>query len=496
MTKRFLFTIIPFLLCCKSSLAQTESEAALFKTILEKDSLLFDCGFNTCNLEPFQNLLSDHFEFFHDKGGTSDKQKFIHDLKTGLCQSPQTYQSRRELVAESSEIYPLYQNNMLYGAVQKGNHRFYEKTEQSEEKYAGSARFTHLWLLENGTWKLAKSLSFDHQSNDRMNEAPGFFEKDKAIEKWLKDNRIPVLGIGIIRHGKLQRVNVYGELQNGVSVPYNTIFNVASLTKPITAMVALKLVSQGKWNLDEPVYRYWTDPEVADDKNHLTLTTRHILSHQSGFPNWRYEHPEGKLRFAFKPGTQYRYSGEGFEYLRKALEKKFRKSLQQLAAELIFEPLKMNDTSYYWNNKTDENRFATGYNSEGKPYPLFKHQTANAADDLLTTISDYSRFMVSLLDTGGLTDKVYQEMITPQVSVKKDLYFGLGLLKYDLGNGTYALSHSGADEGSKTIAFLLPESKEGLVIFTNADNGYLVYEKLLPHYLGENGKKIIKIESR
>jgi len=92
-------------------------------------------------------------------------------------------------------------------------------------------------------------------------------------------------------------------------------------------MVALKLVSLGKWDLDEPINKYWTDPDVADDPRSKKLTTRYILSHQSGFPNWRYSNKSNKLNFQFEPGAKYQYSGEGLEYLRKALENKFNKSL-------------------------------------------------------------------------------------------------------------------------------------------------------------------------
>src|SRR5690606_6591168 len=174
--------------------------------------------------------------------------------------------------------------------------------------------------------------------------------------------------------------------------------NVASLAKPVTAMVALRLASMRKWDLDEPLFHYWIDPDVAQDKNHKQLTTRHVLSHQSGFTNWRWETISGKLEFQFTPGTQYQYSGEGFEYLRKALEKKFKKTLNQLATELLFEPLNMTDTQYIWDENKYNTRFAIGYNTEGKPYKTIKNTTANAADDLLTIIEDYSKFMISVLN--------------------------------------------------------------------------------------------------
>ena len=143
------------------------------------------------------------------------------------------------------------------------------------------------------------------------------FDNDTEIEKWLKEKKVPTLGIGIIENGKLQQIKVSGEITKGISAPYNTIFNVASLTKPVTAIVALKLVSLGKWDLEEPLYKYWTDPDIANDPRNKKLTTKIILSHQTGFPNWRWMNKDKKLNFQFEPGTKYQYSGEGMEYLRK-----------------------------------------------------------------------------------------------------------------------------------------------------------------------------------
>jgi CubicO group peptidase (beta-lactamase class C family) len=81
------------------------------------------------------------------------------------------------------------------------------------------------------------------------------------------------------------------------------------MTKPVVAMLTLKLVEQGQWNLDEPLYHYWIDPDIANDPRHKKMTTRHALSHQTGFPNGR----KGKLAFEFEPGTDFQYSGEGYE---------------------------------------------------------------------------------------------------------------------------------------------------------------------------------------
>jgi CubicO group peptidase (beta-lactamase class C family) len=492
MTKKIFLSFIITVTFIANSKAQVDKNSEIYKTVLSQDSLLFNVGFNTCDLKQFDLLLSDNLKFYHDKDGISDKTKFIFDLKNGLCKSPETRQVKRFLVKESIEIFPLYRNGILYGAVHNGEHLFYEK----QESQPGIAKFSNVWQLENGEWKLATSFSFDHQAYENKNIANPIFDDDVEIEKWLKQNKVPTLGLGIIENGALKQVKVFGEITKGVSASYNTIFNVASLTKPVTALVALKLVSLGKWNLDEAIYRYWTDPDIANDPRNKKLTTRLILSHQTGFPNWRWMTSNKKLNFQFDPGTKYQYSGEGMEYLREALENKFKKSLQQLANELIFAPLKMNDTRYVWDKNIDISRLAIGYDKDGKAYETVKNKTPNAADDLLTTIEDYGKFLVSVLKSDGLTKKVFEEMTSSQVASTKGKHFGLGFEIYDLDNGEYALSHGGADNGVQTIVFILPKTKRGLLIFTNSDTGANVYESLIKHYLGNNGQKIVDIETK
>lgn len=495
MTKSSRLSLPFFMLFMSIMHAQTEKTDPLYKTIMSKDSLFFSVGYNTCNIQQMQNLLSDSFEFYHDKGGFEDRKNFIIDFKNGLCKSPETYQIKRVLVDKSTEVYPMYKDGKIYAAIQNGDHLFYEKMGSQAGKLVGEAKFTHLWILENNEWKLKNSLSFNHHPK-QTTDSETMFDNDQSMQSWLKENNIPALGLGIIEDGKLQQVKVFGEIKKGISAPHNALFNVASLTKPVTAMVALRLISLGKWKLDEPLDTYWIDPDIANDPRHQKLTTRMILSHQTGFPNWRWMNTDKKLNFQFDPGTKYQYSGEGFEYLRKALEKKFGKTLEQLAQELIFQPLKMKDTSYIWDKNTDEARFVTGYNEKREAYLIEKNNTANAADDLHTTIEEYGNFMISVMKGKNLKPEIFQEMIKKQVKTKENKYFGLGFEIYDLGNGDYALSHSGADKGTQCIAILLPNSGKGVVIFTNIDDGYKVYEKLVLHYLGKEGKKIVEIETR
>lgn len=482
------YLLLPCLLLLHFCLsAQTDKTSELYQTIIAKDSLLFNVGFNTCDISQFEKLLSESFEFYHDIDGMSDKKKFLSDLKNGLCRNTENFQARRELSPQNTRIFALRKNNIVYGAIQEGMHQFFEKQTGQPERFGSSARFTHIWLLENNEWKLAKSYSYEH-INKMITAAP-FFDNDLDIEKWLKAHKVPTVGIGTIKEGKLHEIKVFGNA-------YNTIFNVASLTKPVTALVALKLSEQGKLDLDEPLYKYWTDPDIATDPNHKKLTARFILSHQTGFKNWRWFNDNKKLGFDFEPGKGYQYSGEGYEYLRKALEKKFKKTLQQLAEELIFKPLHMTDTRYVWDALIDTSRYAMNYDADGKTYPTVKNTTANAADDLLTTIEDYGNFLVNIMNGALLSDKVFNEMANPQTASEKGKHFGLGFEIYDLGNGEYALAHGGADEGVRAIVFMLPKTKQGLLIFTNSDTGGNLYETLVKHYLGAYGQKIIDIETK
>lgn len=150
-----------------SLIGQVKQDSDLYKTIISKDSLLFNIGFNTCDISQFEKLMSDNLEFFHDKDGVSDKKEFLYNLKNGLCASPDKYQSRREMIKGSTEIYPLYNNDSIYGAIQVGRHQFYETIVGEKERFASAAKFTHVWLLENGEWKLSKSLSYDHQTDKK-----------------------------------------------------------------------------------------------------------------------------------------------------------------------------------------------------------------------------------------------------------------------------------------------------------------------------------------
>jgi len=143
-----------------SAQAQIDETSQMFVTLESKDSLLFEVGFNQCDMSQFEQLVGKNFEFYHDISGVNrSKAEFMATMRDGLCQSGEN-PTRRELVKGSLEVFPLYHDSNLYGAIQRGIHRFGEST----------ARFTHLWLLEENEWKLARVLSFDHLTTENTHE--------------------------------------------------------------------------------------------------------------------------------------------------------------------------------------------------------------------------------------------------------------------------------------------------------------------------------------
>lgn len=468
--------------------AQIDKNSPLFLELKKQDSLFFERGFNNCDLAYLEKSVDENLKFYHDNGGFQDKQLFLERTKQNICSSP-NQKPIRKIIESSLEVFPLYNNGELYGAIQSGEHQFFIREKNKEEILGGQAKFTTVWTKKDGNWIMSDILSYDHGDSSQS-------KLTDNLEQLLKSNNIPTLGLGIIEDGKLTEIKVYGKLNDKTSASYNSLFNVASLTKPITAITVLRLVSLGKWNLDEPLDKYFIDSDIAKDPRYKKLTTRFILSHQTGFLNWRWMNNDKKLRFEFDPGTKYQYSGEGFEYLRKALENKFHKSLEELAKELVFQPLDMKDTSYIWNEKKYSERMILGYDNSGKPYEIVKNKTPNAADDLITSVEDYGKFLVAVLNNDLLSSKIAEEMKTKQIETKKNKFFGLGFEIYNLGNNEIALSHGGSDKGVNTIVFLLPKTKKGLIIFTNVENGYKIYEPLVNHYLGNVGKKIISIETK
>jgi CubicO group peptidase (beta-lactamase class C family) len=309
------------------------------------------------------------------------------------------------------------------------------------------------------------------------------------MEASLKKHKAAAVGIAVIKGNEIMRTGTFGEQAPGVAATSATMFNVASLAKPITAEVAMRLVSAGKLSLDEIVADAWIDPDIANDPRHKKLTPRLLLSHQTGFPNWRFQNKDKKLAFNTEPGNGFTYSGEGYEYLRRFMEKKTGKSFEALVAETVFTPIDMNDASFS-ERSWMAHRYAMPMNRDGefKSPDLAKEGLPNAADNLFVTINDYAKFMLSIAKNDGLNPAMAAERICKQVEIPAPsacqpspdklkvigcpdiTEFGLGWITYRFGDRKI-LSNSGNDWGEFAIVYIEPATGNGMVIFVNGGNG-------------------------
>lgn len=142
-----------------NSYAQT-TDAELTATILQLDSSFWKT-YNSCDTVTMPGYFTEDLEFYHDKGGPSfGRSAMIGTFAKNLCNG--SFRVRREAVAGTLKVFPMRRNNELYGAILTGDHYFYVTEKGQPEKRTGFARFTHLWLKQDGVWKMSRILSYDH----------------------------------------------------------------------------------------------------------------------------------------------------------------------------------------------------------------------------------------------------------------------------------------------------------------------------------------------
>src|SRR6185295_15686609 len=168
----------------------------------------------------------------------------------------------------------------------------------------------------------------------------------------------------------------------------------------------VKLVDAGKIDLDAPLSKYLPGDYIEDPRQ-SAITARRVLSHTSGLPNWR---PPGQpLKIHFAPGERFSYSGEGFVYLQKAVERVTGQTLGALMKRLVFDPLRMTSSSYLWEDRYEKTK-ARGHDSAGVPRAMRRPAEAFSAASLHTTSLDYGRFLAAVLDGAGLKKTTAAEM--------------------------------------------------------------------------------------
>ena len=162
-------TIIFFvtaLLFMKIALSQESTGSALFLELKKGDSLIFEEGFNKCNLAALDSIIHIDFEFYHDQNGIQDRATFLKGFKESICSNPKG-KPIRKLVEGSLTVYPLKNEGQIYGAIQMGTHNFYMSEPGKELRFSENAKFIATWILVNGMWKVKRELSFDHNNRKR-----------------------------------------------------------------------------------------------------------------------------------------------------------------------------------------------------------------------------------------------------------------------------------------------------------------------------------------
>lgn len=321
----------------------------------------------------------------------------------------------------------------------------------------------------------------------------------QRIPELMQAGEVPALAIALIRNGKLVWHHSFGvkNTETQEAVTDSTVFEAASLSKPVFAYAVLKLVDRGQFDLDKPLNQYLPGPyDVGDDPRLNQITARRVLSHTTGFPNWR---PQGSptLKIFFTPGEKFSYSGEGIVYLAKVVEHITGEPFETFMKKTVFAPLGMNNSSYIWQDKYEWLK-ADRHNFIGKPTGQNKVTEANPAASLNTTASDYGKFVVAILQGTGLKKETAKLMLTPQVYVDEactnctdrplekpssQVAWGVG---WGLQNTDDGLSfwHWGDNGNSKAYIVAFAKQKTGVAIFTNSTNGLSIAREIVNEAVG------------
>lgn len=316
----------------------------------------------------------------------------------------------------------------------------------------------------------------------------------RAIDRIVKRHGVVTAGMGLIRDGVLVWQHHAGEQSPGVPASAATRYNIASITKTVTAETILRLVAQGRLSLDESMATYWIDPDLASDPRVRLLTPRMALNHTTGLPNWRFFLRGGKLAFQQTPGERYGYSGEGLDYVARYAERKLSTPFPDLVDETVFKPIGMNHSSIVVRRgdtetiarPIDESGVFHGYycRPAGKAACRAEGSYA-AADDMVTTVGDYAAFLRAVVDAKGYgpalaadrdrvqTDKADQRVVDcaaiPAARCPDAQGYGLGFNVLDYGD-VIILEHGGADWSELAVAYIAKPSRSGVIVFLNAPN--------------------------
>ena len=350
---------------------------------------------------------------------------------------------------------------------------------------------------------------------------------DLRVHQLMANTGSKGLALAVIDEGRIAYIQAYG-VRNAKGEPLltNTIMYGASLTKTVMAYATLQLVDAGKIALDvpfaddleNPLPSYGPDPvfpdkygpyqDLAGDGRWRKLTPRMALTHSTGFANFAFVEPDGKLRIHYEPGTRYAYSGEGFILLQFVIE--HGKKEKGLGIEVgdfmqknIFAPLGMARTSLTWRKDFADN-LADGWNDKGNIEAHDQRSKVRVAGSMDTTISDLAKFAAALVNGRGLSSASRREMLKPGVHIttktqfptfqpdlpvalqRQDLYAGLGVVVFDgpQGRGFYKGGHNGTTANTLVC---IEAHKRGVLILSNDVRSEAGFGDLVRFILGDTG---------
>jgi len=326
---------------------------------------------------------------------------------------------------------------------------------------------------------------------------------NQAIEQLKKDvpdlmqkGDIPGMSIALIRDGRLVWTGSFGVMNADTHVPVTdqTVFEAASLSKCVFTYGVLKLVDQGKLNLDTPLTKYLGNDYNVPDPRIRLITARHVLTHSSGFPNWREFDNSKILQIHFNPGEKWSYSGEGIVYLSKVIEKITGMSLEDFMQQTVLKPLGMNASSYTWLPKYvpikayrhDDLGKVTGRTEKVSGGLKAITEEANAAASLTTNAADYSKFIIAVLNGKGLKKSTLEQMLSPGIRVTNkypELAWGLGVGLETMPDGTW-FWHWGDNGDGKAFYMASVSSKNAVVYFANSSTGLGIAREILADAVG------------
>jgi len=309
------------------------------------------------------------------------------------------------------------------------------------------------------------------------------------LSQLLGDGHVPGMAYAVIRDGKIADLGAIGmrDISTRTPVDENTVFEAASLGKPVFVYAVLQLVDAGTLSLDTPLSKYAPD-FVKDDPRAAEITVADVLSQTSGLPNWASK--TKALKTYFQPGSRFSYSAEGFIWLQRVVVKVTGESLEDVMARLVFEPLKMNHSSYAW--RVDfEPDYATPYDTQLGALKKRRPEKPLVASTLHTTAADYARFLQAVLSGERLKPATAKQWLAPHIVLRKHcieciasdgaeddqhIAWGLGWgLEPDQGS----FFHWGDNKGFKSFATGWLAGKAAIVVLTNSDNGMAIMPDIL-----------------